>query len=319
MSLLARFPLPPSLGGPTPPTISDWQWQYNGLTFGAGTSFGVLGVDGLDLANIRQGDQSIPRDSGQTPGLDLYGGRDVNIDLWMTGAGGLVSNQLLLSQAMSLGYATEQPLWFQIPTLGLACVMARARKRSMKWDAVYAMGAVGKPTASWHCTDPRVYAAGQSVSISLSSSGGGGLGFPVGPFPVTFGSSGSGTTTVTNSGTMETRPLLIFNGPVTNPWVMNESISSNPYLQFSNPSQVSYTVLAGDQLVVDLSVPHRVLYYSGGWASGSTPSAEIDWLTPASSWWNLPPGANNLKYGSADTSVTGIGSVIVAYSSAWQL
>lgn len=320
MGLLARFPLPVSLGGPTPPSISNWQWQYNGLTMGASTNFGILGVTGLDLADVRQGDQNFPRDFGQSIGLDVYGGRDVSLDIWLTGTGGLVANQLLLSQAMTLGLATEQPLWFQIPTLGLVCVMARTRKRQMKWDADYAGGAAAKPTAQFHCTDPRIYAAGQSVTITLSSSGGGGITFPVGPFPVTFGASSPvSPTTVANTGTMESRPIVIFNGPVTNPWIGNYSLANNPYVQFENPAQTGYTVLAGDQLVVDLGTPHRVLYYPGGIASGATPNSAMSWLTYQSTWWNLPPGNNSIRYGSQDSSTTGLGTAVVVWSSAWQL
>jgi hypothetical protein len=500
MGLLARFPLPAALGGPTPPSLAAWQWQYNGLTFGAGTSFGVLKIQGLNLASIRQGDVNAPRDDGQLIGLDVYGGRDITLDLWMTGSGGLVGNQLLLAKAMQLGYATELPLWFQMPgtpnlcpnpsfeydtigsapagwvasgvgwwlnsgatltaqssggaesgshamqvvttsalnqegagcplgvlpagtytasayvkgaaggealelfagivspgtgdrtlsftattafvrqsvtftsdgatasyvgvktttatavtfyvdavmvtsgatltayvdgdTLGyywtgvpgdstsaplLLCAMSRTRKRDMDWDAEYAAGAVGKPTARFHATDPRIYLPGQSTTISLSSSGGGGLTFPVGPFPVTFGASSSGSVTVYNQGDCETRPILVFNGPVTNPWVQNNGLANSPYVQFQNPYQTGYTVLVGDQLVVDLGVPHRVLYYSGGFASGSNPSPVPDWLTDTSTWWNLPPGANPLRYGSSDTSTSGIGACDVLAASAFQL
>lgn len=321
MALIARFPLPASLGGPTPPNLSNWQFQFNGLTFGPSTSFGYTKVTGLGMATIRHGDVSVPRDQGELIGLDLYGGQDVEIDFWMTGAGGLITNQLAFSSAFQIQPqgATENPLWFQLPNEPLMCAMCRTRNRALPWDAVYAGGAVGKPVVKLHATDPRVYSAGTSVSISLVSSGGGGLTFPVGPFPVTFGASSSGTTTVTNVGNVETRPIVIFNGPVTNPWIMNNSLPSAPYLQFSNPSQTGFTVLTGDQLVVDLGVPRRVLYYSGGILSGSSPSPAISWLTASSTWWDLVSGANLVRYGSQDTSVSGIGQAMVCWASAWQL
>jgi hypothetical protein len=322
MGLIARFPLPASLGGPSTPTLQSWQWSFNGLALGAGTSYGVKKVTGLNLANIRSGDQSVPRDHGELIGLDLYGGRDVTMELWMSGTGGLIANQLALSAAFQIQSqgASETPLWFQLPSQSPLCVMARVRNRDMPWDADYAAGGKGEPAVKLHCTDPRIYTAGQSQSISLSSSGGGGLGFPVGPFPVTFGASSSGSATINNAGNMEMRPIVIFNGPVTNPWIQNNTIASSPYLQFKNPAQSSYTVLAGDQLVVDLGVPHRALYYSGGFASGVTPSAVLSWLVQGvSTWWDLLPGNNSVKYGSSDTTMVGIGAAQVVWASAYQL
>lgn len=314
--LVARFPLPTSLGGPTPPSLNDWQWQFNGVTLGPGTSYGITKVTGMNLATIRTGDQALPREQGEMPGLDVYGGRDVELDLWMTGSGGLVSNQLALSGAMLIGNATPVPLWLQIPTLPLLCVMGRVRKRDMPWDAEYAAGAVGKPVVSVHCNDPRVYTVASTTSISLAS-GGGGLGFPVGPFPVTFGQASSTATTVKNSGNTETRPLVIFNGPVTNPWIANNTTGASLY--FTNPGQGGYTVAAGDQLVVDLAAPHRILYYSGGVTSGVAPSAVRDWLNGNSTWWTLIPGSNQIQYGSQDTALTGLGAAEVVWSSAYQL
>lgn len=315
------FPLPSSApGGVTPPSLSNWQFQFGSLVFGAGTSFGVTSIKGLALATIRSQDVALPRDSGELAGLDVYGGRDVTVDMWMTAGGsGLVPNDVALSNAMQLGLATEQPLWFQLPGMPVLCVMARVRKRDTAWDAEYAAGAVAKPSLALHCTDPRIYTAGASTTINLGSVGGGGLTFPVGPFPVTFGATTPATATITNSGTMESRPILVFNGPLTNPWVSNLTAAGSPIVQVSNPYQSSYTVLAGDQLLVDLNTPHRVLYYSGGIATGVTPSSVRYWLTFGSSWWNLPADtASTIEFGSQDSTATG-GSVEVWAASAYQL
>lgn len=317
MGLVARFPLPASLGGPTPPSLEDWEFQYNGLALGPGTSYGITKITGLNLANIRAGDQALPRDDGEIPGLDLYSGRDVELDLWMTGTGGLQANQLALATAMRVGYATEQPLWFQLPTIGLLCVMARTRKRDMPWDATYAAQAKGEPTVQFHCTDPRIYAPGSATTLTLSESSGG-LGFPVGPFPVTFGYTSSAAATITNAGNCETRPIVIFNGPSTNPWIANNTTDGT--LAFQDPGQSGYTIAAGDQLVIDLGQPHRVLYYTGGISAGLTPSPVRDWLQQqTSAWWRLQPGANLIQYGTADTALTGLGTAEIVWASAYQL
>lgn len=127
----------------------------------------------------------------------------------------------------------------------------------------------------------------------------------------------AGTASITNSGNTEMRPIVIFNGPLTNPGAGNESTGGQ--LVFSNPDQGSgFTVLSGDQLLVDLSIPHRALYYTGGIASGVTPVDVMEWQTGSPSWWNLPPGASTIALFSQDTAtLTGTG--YLQYASAYQL
>ena len=48
-----------------PPTLEPYQFQYDGLVFGAATPIAFLQVEGLDLAAIRSGDIDWPRDHGQ--------------------------------------------------------------------------------------------------------------------------------------------------------------------------------------------------------------------------------------------------------------
>lgn len=314
------FPFPPSLrGGVTPPTLDAWQFQYNGLTFGAGTSFGILSVKGLAMADVRHQDSVLPRDSGYLPGLDVYGGRTVELDLWMTGIGGLQSNQVALAEAFPLGFATESPLWFQLPNMPLLCVMARTRKRTIRWDAVFAAQAVAKPMLQLYCTDPRIYGVSVVQTVGLGAVSGGGLTFPVGPFPVTFGATAPASLTVTNSGTDESRPVILFTGPLTAPYLQNSTITSGPLVQVINPSSGGFTILDGDQLMVDMNVPHRVLYFSGGLAGGQAGSSVRSWLTAPSVWWDLPAATSSvLVFGSQDSSQTS-GSVSVVSAPAYQL
>src|ERR1700677_3373261 len=86
-----------------PPDLEDWQYSYNGLVFGANTPFAVLGIEGLDMPDVRSGDVNWPRDHGQAMGLDVFGGKDIIFDLWMVPGGtSLQARQLELATATNV-------------------------------------------------------------------------------------------------------------------------------------------------------------------------------------------------------------------------
>lgn len=497
-----------------PPALADFQWQYNGLTMGADTAFGVLKVEGLDLPDVRSGDVNWPRDHGQAAGLDLYGGQDIIFDLWMKSglgpilpgvprpflveaeneifnpnfeydtigaepawwvfgtyttkvvqaspegfpsAGGskslrlttpsdagerspiqsmpakeglsytfhvamdvlavtggkkavlivhwnnskgeriseigssavstagvhtleltgvapagtvevqvfscytagptgifdtyldeiyfgpagfsyfdgdfpdagwlgapgnsasalygasLQQSQIELAAATAVSPSSESPLWFQLPNMPLLCVMCRPRKRPMAVDSDYAAAQVGKPELVLHATDPRFYGAGQAVTLTLAATSGG-LVFPV-TFPVTF-SVTTPSTAVLSNGNAEMRPTVLFNGPLTNPAIENGSIEGEPFIKLVNPEGEGFTVAEGDQVLVDLGTPHLAQYYKGGVASGSEPTNVMSWITSTSTWWDLLPADNTLRFYSADAVNTG-GSCTIQWAPAY--
>ena len=197
-----------------PPSLEPFQWYFNGLTFGANTAIGVLNVEGLDLAEIRSGDVNWPRDHGQAAGLDIFGGRDVLIDLWIkSGGSSLQATQLELAAATNVMPDSEMPLWFQLPTLPILCVMCRPRKRPGKIESDYAAANIYKPTLSFHATDPRIYGEGVETEIK-----------PNHP---------STTKTLDNTGNMEMRPIAVFTGPLARPTIKNKAIAGEPFLTIS--------------------------------------------------------------------------------------
>jgi hypothetical protein len=197
-----------------PPTLEDFQFEYNELVMGANTPYGVLLVEGLDLAEIRSGDVSWPRDHGQAMGLDLYGGRDIILDLWMkTDGTSLQHAQLALAAATIVRSDEELPLWFQLPNLPLLCIMCRPRKKPMKVETEYAAGNIGKPELHLRASDPRIYTAGEETELKPNH-------------PAT-------TKTLTNTGNTEMRPILVFTGPLARPTAKNEAIAGKPFITVS--------------------------------------------------------------------------------------
>lgn len=283
------------------PALENWRWEYNGVELGVGTSYGVQRVEGLAGVPIRNGDVVLPRDHGETKGLDLLGGRSPLFDLWVSPLGGVSLQQLQvnLARATNVRPDEELPLWFKLPNLPVLCSMCRPRDRKGPYDADYATGGVWKPELPFKATDPRLYTQGKSGRVSAEETvREGGLTFPVGPFPITFGSVLPTTLEATNEGNIEVRPLLILTGPLTGPIITNTSIAGEPYLQITRPGAVEPTIAAGDQVLVDLGNPHLILYYAEGieatrYTQGYEPEDIYNWLTPESTWWNLPASSTS--------------------------
>lgn len=143
-----------------------------------------------------------------------------------------------------------------------------------------------------------------------------GLTFPA-TFPVTFGVVPPSGVTVNNAGNSPVSPILVITGPVTNPAAQNATATGSPYVTFANPDQTSYTILSGDQLVVDLGA-HTALYYTGGVSSGSRPASRLGWLVAGSTWWQLQPGDNLVQFRSGDASPPS-GTLEVQWASAYML
>ena len=285
----------------TPPSLSDYQFQFGGLTFGAGTPWGVLKVEGLGMADIRTADTPWPRDHGASRGLDVFGERTIIFDLWdVAGGTSLQARQLELAAATNVSPTAEGLLWFQLPNNPIMCVPCRPIARPTTIDSDYAAANVAKPELHFLATDPRIYGAGQEASVAL------------GDTPET-----GATVSPVNEGNTEARFVVIFSDEVENPALQNLSIAGTPTVRFVKPGEPEEpTVEDGDQLSVNTGTPHLVQLYSGTVAEGNWVNG-MKLLTWDSIWFDLPPGGNDLRYhadgGSAGSTAT------IQWASAWQL
>lgn len=296
----------------TVPTLSDWQFSFNGVTMGVGTSYGITNVTGLDLPTIRNGDKGRPRDQGMFIGLDVFGGRSFTLDLWVL-ADGTSSTQALLealAAATPVMGNTEIPLWFKIPNMNQMAIMCRVRKRTMPFDFDYGAGNVAKPVIQFFATDPRVYYSPSiSSTTTLPNGSVGGLTFNF-SFPMSFLGTMPGQLVLNNIGNYEMRPIIVFTGPLTNPSIQNTSIAGNPKLTFTNPTQINYTLQPGDTLTVDLDF-HSISYTP---VNTNNPQQVLSWYAQGSTWFNLGPGQNLLYFSSSDHPITD-GTVTVNWAS----
>jgi hypothetical protein len=187
----------------------------------------------------------------------------------------------------------ERPLWFALPGLPTLCSMVRPRTRADEWDSSVASAGMWTPTLTFHASDPRLYAQAQAESS------------PAGP--------GSVQMTVTNAGNCETRPVLVFNGPLAAPRVQFGSATPPILIAFAAGTVIS----AGDTVVVDCSTPHTVTYWTGGiGAAGADAYNMLD--QSATSWPTLAPGANLLTFG-CGSSAAGAAQLQAWWSDAFML
>lgn len=129
--------------------------------------------------------------------------------------------------------------------------------------------------------DPRLYTTTLNAgSYDPTSSGSGGLTFGL-DFPLVFNASlTSGQLSVTNEGNIDSPPVFIITGPVTNPIIDNDSTGDSIYTQ-------SLALTAGQTLTLD--VQSREVTLDGG---TSRPDLIDVSLTD---WFNIVPGTNLLR------------------------
>lgn len=157
---------------------------------------------------------------------------------------------------------------------------------------------------SAYAEDPRIYDATlQTVTMGVGATVFTGFGFPLG---FSFGFGGSSSTTdgqfVANGGNRSSPLLMTMTGPLTNPYIYNDTTS--------NVMQFNITLQSGETLVIDTQ--YRTVRFGGTTNRRST--------LAGSGWFNLEP---NAPYGIGPNfirfrAVAGTGTLQIQYRNAWR-
>jgi hypothetical protein len=291
--------------GTTIPTLGEYGASFGGYVWGPGTALEIKKLEGVDMPAVRSGDSGRLRDHGLFRGLDVMGGREVVFtgDLHPL-TGSLEEAEAALATATVPGGSEDTPLFLNLPGWGTLATMARVRKRQMPRDIQLSLGKLGEVAMMFAADDPRWYAATQQASVTPPSKTAG-FGFPL-KFNLSFGGgSVAGSLSVTNAGNIETRPLLIVEGPCSSPSITNVTAEGSPNLTFN------LTIASGAKLVIDTDL-HTATYYGPGSSLGST---RLGTLVYGSQWFTLGAGVNSLQFlaGSAE------GTLAVQWASSWIL
>jgi hypothetical protein len=210
-------------------------------------------------------------------GLDVMAGREPSLTSDLHALSGTTQEaEAAIANATIPGGSEDTPLFVNLPGWGTLACMARVRKRQMPRDIELSLGKLGKVALLWAADDPRWYAETKQASV-VPPSKTAGFSFNV-KFNLSFGGgSVAGSLAVTNAGNIETRPLLIVEGPCENPSITNITAEGSPNLTFN------LTIASGAKLVIDTDL-HTATYYGPGATIGST---RLGTLAYGSQWFTL--------------------------------
>jgi hypothetical protein len=279
--------------------VSAGQITHNGLTMGADTDYRFTRISGLiDTPGVRTSDEDRARRHGQLPGDDYAGGRSIQASIKVE-AEHPSDAWTLLSQALVIGL-DETPMLVEMPGLAggrQVLLYARVRNQKLVIDHDYMAVGLGFVNVDWWCTDPRIYdAALTSLATTMATLAGTGRSYPR-SYPLSYGGAVSaGLVTATNEGEFPAPWEATIVGPVGNPRI--ENVTTGETVAFTG------SLAAGEELVIGSDLRSVLL---DGTAS------RYSWLTRGSEWFDVQPGANEIRL--AGTS--GSGSMTFNFRSAW--
>lgn len=276
-----------------------YQFTFKGLTVGSDPRLRLVGLEGVhDTPDVRSSDSDRARAHGQWAGVDLLGGRAITATVQVAAD----HTDPVWAQLQSVFVAAvgdESPLLVVLPGFaGGATVQAdcRVRRCSIPVDVDRYQFGVPQLVVEWWATDPRWYA--ETATVVSTDVGGGsdaGMVFDA-AFDLGFGgATPSGVVNVTNAGTFPAPWTLEVAGAVSN--LRIENVTTGQTLRFTG------TPASGETLVVD-SVSRQVTING---------VSRYSWLDPGSQWFDLQPGATQLRV--ASSSGAGVGTL--TFRSAW--
>ena len=145
-------------------------------------------------------------------------------------------------------------------------------------------------------TDPAIQSDNLNSKI-INPSASGGFSVPA-TIPVSFDSSSGGLYNLANAGNYPAWPIIVLNGPLTNPNIINETTG-----EFMN---LALDLNSGDQIIIDCL--NKTIVQGGV-------TNQISTKTYESTFWTLQPGNNviNLPSGVPDQT----GSAIISWRDQW--
>lgn len=247
-------------------------------------------IQGLDSGDYRVVSYPMPGQDGAKVSQAYYDARTVTLQGVISGASptDYIANRSLLSQATAInrdshGYPSLTKLSFT--TLDGKSYFVYVQPQKPTFD-------FGNPTWSRYmisllAPDPRIYGTAQQTTGNITRLISGGIIVPT-IVPVLGGGGSGGSAFVTNSGTTDAHPILTFTGPLTNPYVLNQTTGY--------AFQLDYSLLGGDSIVVDMY--EKTVVFNGS-------SNYIAYMDSISTWWTIIPGSNNIVLGTGSTADTG--------------
>lgn len=279
-----------------------WDLEYRETLIGGSSPFALVKAEGLiDMPPLQTSDRARLRRDGVSPGDDFVSARSVvlEIEVLADTTEDLNTTMTTLLDVTRPGL-DESPLTVKIPGLaggGKRRLNVRPRRRQVPVDLDFFYG-LPIVTVEFVATDPRIYDATPWRLQTALPSGNGGLEFAA-DSPLYFNASTeTGDVGAENEGTFPVAPVIRIDGPVTNPSVTH--LEKGATLDFT------ITLGATDYLLIDNE--SRSVLLNGTSNRYST-------LTSTSTWWDLDPGDNTIRFRSDANTESAV--MTAYYRSAW--
>ena len=277
----------------------DVELSFNGITLGV-APYPISGIEGLwETPDVRTSDVLRARAHGMWPGVDLLGGRSIQATIEV--AAGDLNGPVLGALASSLRAATddESPLLVRVDGLaGGRQLVTNARVRRLALPVDIERYQFGHPQGfvEWWATDPRLYDSNVvTLTTIIGAQSNIGLEFDA-EFDVEFGGQiPSGIVTANNLGTFPAPWVANLRGPLTNPRV--ENITTGQSLRFQG------VIGSGETITIESLT--RSVTVNG--------ASRYSFLVPSSTWFDLAPGATQLRLAASSGDSTGS----LSFRSAW--
>jgi hypothetical protein len=290
--------------------LSDFQVEYAGLLMGPGTNFDLPpSWDFLDMAAVKVMDVARVWADGSFSGPDFADELTIPLDIEIFASDGVTFGQaVMMYLSVFTAQSVDQPFWFKIPNLAVFGIGAKVNKRTLPVDLPW--GQLSQDSVELRAVNPLFQSVSRTVTLSGSAASSSGLVFPMfnlasGAYAVPgvadFGAAdtASSSATLSNAGNTAAYPVVVVNGPTTQPFSI---------LLDGNAVTYSGTLAATDSLSID---------YASGLA---TLNGSIDrtYLLTARSFSGVPaavlgtPGTSSILFASSS------GACLVTTADVWR-
>lgn len=285
--------------------LADYQFSYNGLTFGDGTGYFVDHHEGLEGFDTRVSDSDQPRNDGGIRGLDYVATRTVAFTLALgeTTDAAYEARVAVVRAAFLPSRSVDLPLTFKRPGMVERLVNCRPVQLTRVQEYL-SFDQVGHPPLVLRAVDPRIYSSTQyNSNATVYAAVGGGMDWPVANWPVDYTGGSQNLLAAQNNGTAEAYPLVRFYGPIvgTCTGVTLTNLTNGTVLQI-NTTVSTGQILSADMTAAVTGANTNVIDLGGSSRYGS-------WVVPRTAF-SLSPGSNLLKFQVTGTSTDMIANLV---------
>lgn len=289
-------------------TLSDHQQSYRGLTLGAGTSYHLYQVDGLEDLDVRDGDVDAPRDDGGILGSHFAAQKTFVLTYRLAAAADEMESLLAaFYQAFTRRVTEQDEFTFKYPGQEERLVRARPIRRMRPRNRVGTVAGAVELTVAMKATDPRIYSTEEhSELIPIFVLSEEGFELPVVNLPINMAAATGLTGTLSNDGGSEAFPVLQFQFPAggagdVDGLLLTNTTNGSTFEMGVDPSGGAFALVAGQTLFADMDsivrkvpdvVPIRI----------ASASRYTHWQFPRVPFF-LSPGTNVVTFEVVGTSV----------------